>query len=83
MGSSFPLNREPSATPAFVYDLGEIRKRLDVLCGIRNRSNCKVLYSLKALPLRRILEEMGSLDGFSASSLFEARLAEKTCGGGK
>lgn len=83
MESSFPLNREPVATPAFVYDLGEIRKRLDILHRIRDRSNCKVLYSLKALPLRRILEEMGHLDGFSASSLFEARLARKACDGGK
>lgn len=83
MESSFLLKRESAATPAFVYDLGEIRKRLEILRLIRDRSNCKVLYSLKALPLRRILEEMGSLDGFSASSLFEARLAEKTCGAGK
>ena len=83
MESSFLLKREPVATPAFVYDLGEIRKRLDILRRIRDRSSCKVLYSLKALPLCRILEEMDSLDGFSASSLFEARLAEKSCGGGK
>ena len=83
MENSFPLKREPAATPAFIYDLDEIRKRLDILRRIRDRSNCKVLYSLKALPLRRILEEMGHLDGFSASSLFEARLARKACDGGK
>ena len=66
-------------TPAFIYNLGELKKRITFLSEIKNKSNCKVLYSTKPLPLLRILEEMESLEGFSVSSLFEARLAQKAC----
>jgi len=71
---------QPDRTPAFVYNLGEVKKRITFLSQIKNRSNCKVFYSVKPLPLLRVLEEMVSLEGFSVSSLFEARLAQKACG---
>ncbi len=78
MEGSFPL-QQLSKTPAFIYNLGEVRKKVAFLSQIKNESNCKILYSVKPLPLYRILEEMESLDGFSVSSFFEAQLAKKAC----
>ena len=65
---------EIRSTPALVYDLNEIRNRCSFLLKMKRETNCTVLYSIKALPLRHVLEEMHELDGFSVASLFEARL---------
>ena len=78
MEGSFPLTQPPE-TPAFIYNLKEVKRRAKLLSQIKNKSNCKVLYSVKPLPLYRVLEEMESLDGFSVSSFFEAELAKKAC----
>lgn len=63
-------------TPAFIYDERALQSALSYLAGMRTQAGCKLLYSLKsfALPegLRLIAE---TVDGFSASSLFEAKLA--------
>lgn len=63
-------------TPAFVYDEGVIIKILTKLKDISTASGCKVLYSLKAFTMIDALRLMAPmLDGFAASSLFEAKLA--------
>ncbi|MCY4232446.1 MAG: carboxynorspermidine decarboxylase [Bacteroidetes bacterium] len=72
----FPLE-QPDTTPAFIYHLGEVKKRVELLSNIKDKSNCKVFYSVKPLPLLRILEEMEDLEGFSVSSLFEAKLVQE------
>ena len=82
MKDSFPL-KQTAETPAFIYNLSEVKKRAKLLSQIKNKSNCKILYSVKPLPLYRVLEEMESLDGFSVSSFFEARLVQKACENGK
>ena len=82
MEDFFPLKQTPE-TPAFVYNLSEVKKRAKLLSQVKDKSNCKVLYSVKPLPLYRVLEEMESLDGFSVSSFFEARLVQKACKNGK
>ena len=82
MEDSFPL-KQPVETPAFIYNLSEVKKRVKLLSQIKNKLNCKILYSVKPLPLYRVLEEMESLDGFSVSSFFEARLVQKACKNGK
>jgi carboxynorspermidine decarboxylase len=70
------------ATPAFVVDEGEVRKALKALAPLIDQSGCKALYSIKALPLSAILElAKPYVDGFSVSSLFEARLADEVLGG--
>ena len=74
---------QAARTPAFIYNLGEVKKRVTFLSQIKNKSNCKILYSVKPLPLFRVLEEMESLDGFSVSSFFEAKLVQKACKDGK
>lgn len=68
------LRRQP-ATPALVYDHG----RLDTLAGVarqvRERSGASVLYAVKACAFPDVLQVLApSLQGFSVSSLFEARL---------
>ena len=70
-------------TPAFVYDEAAIRRKLDLLAGVRELSGARILYSIKALPFAGVLELARPwVDGFSASSLFEARLAREVmdCG---
>jgi carboxynorspermidine decarboxylase len=63
-------------TPAFVYDEGAILDALTRLRRISSVSGCKVLFSLKAFTMVDALRLMiPALDGFAASSLFEAKLA--------
>jgi carboxynorspermidine decarboxylase len=69
-------------SPAFVVDEAEVLKALKALAVLRKQSGCKVLYSIKALPLSAVLElTRPYLDGFSVSSLFEARLANEILAG--
>lgn len=71
------------STPAFVLDLDGIAMRLAELQVLR-RCGFDLLYSIKALPLRQLLQFMlPYVDGFSVSSLYEARLAYQTGGGGR
>jgi carboxynorspermidine decarboxylase len=70
------------SSPAFVVDETEIRKALKKLATLREQSACKVLYSIKSLPLSAVLElAKPDVDGFSVSSLFEARLADEVLAG--
>ncbi len=76
------LKERVQASPAFVLDETEVIKALQVLGTIRESSQCKVLYSVKALPLFPVLQLAKTyLDGFSVSSLFEARLADEVLAG--
>ena len=76
-------------TPAFIYDERAVLRLLAYGQRLRAASGCKVLYSLKPLPFPDLLELMTPrLDGFAASSLFEARLARgvmdgRAAGGGR
>mgnify|MGYP001636533209 CR=1 FL=1 len=69
-------------SPAMVFDFGEINRVLSCLTAIKAASGCQVLYSIKALPLLAVLQWIKpEVDGFSASSLFEARWAEEVLSG--
>jgi len=71
-----------SSSPAFIIDEAAIVECLQVLTQLRAQSGCKVLYSVKALPLSYVLETVKPyVDGFSVSSLFEARLAKEILAG--
>lgn len=71
-----------TSSPAFVLDVEEIINALKVLNTLRHRSGCKVLYSIKSLPLSSVLEIVKPfVDGYSVSSLFEARLADEILAG--
>ncbi len=71
-----------SASPAFVFDEARLRANLELLNRIRAASGCRVLYSIKACPFMGLLTRMrGRVDGFSVSSLFEAKLAREALAG--
>ena len=66
------------SSPAFVLDETEITRTLATLADLRTQCGCKVLYSIKSLPFSSVMEiAKPFVDGFSVSSLFEARLADE------
>jgi len=70
------LLRRRSATPALVYDYGRLCTLAGVARQVRECTGARVLYALKACAFHDALQALApSLDGFAASSLFEARLA--------
>jgi len=72
------LKNNLDSTPAFVLDEAELARSLGILAQLRQQSGVKALYSIKSLPLTRVLElAKPFVDGFSASSLFEALLAKE------
>lgn len=72
------LKASIAQTPAFVLDLDQVKANLQPLRLLRQATDCKVLYSMKALPLSGLLKTLvGQVDGISASSLNEARLARE------
>ncbi len=76
----FDLTRVPS--PAFVVDEVAIRRNLEILADIRDRSGTRILLALKALSmwsLAPLIDEY--LDGYCASGLWEARLAKECFNG--
>jgi carboxynorspermidine decarboxylase len=63
-------------TPAFVYEEEKLLYALEKMQSVRRKTDCKILYSVKALSCPGILEILAPhLNGFSASSLFEAKLS--------
>lgn len=71
-----------SQTPAFVYDEVIVVDKLTALSKVRSNSGCKILYSIKAVPLIGLLKMMSKyVDGFSASSLFESQIAKEVLNG--
>lgn len=70
------------ATPAFLLDEDQVQANLRLLHRLRKATDCKVLYAMKALPLMSLLRHLKyEVDGFAASSLFEARLANQVLAG--
>jgi len=69
-------------TPAFVYDENRLHETFALLEWLRERSGCRLLYSIKALPFAGVLRlAVEYVDGLSVSSLFEARLAHEVLNG--
>ena len=70
-----------SQTPAYIFDEKQIDHNISQLTQLSEQSGCQVLYSIKALPLARVLQKAKNhLHGLSVSSLFEARLAKEILG---
>ena len=70
------------STPAFAYDESLIQRNLDWADAMRDGSPCKVLFAVKSFSFIDGLRVMATrLDGFAASSLFEARLVREASGG--
>jgi carboxynorspermidine decarboxylase len=76
-----PFDPRELHTPALVIDEGAMVSAARRFVELAHASGCQALYSLKALSLPWVLERLApSLDGFSVSSLFEARLARECLG---
>jgi carboxynorspermidine decarboxylase len=66
------------SSPAFVIDKEALLANLRTLAELKRQNSVRILYSIKSLPLSRVLQEARPfVDGFSVSSLFEARLAQE------
>ena len=79
------LDRIPDAgeaeTPAFVYDIDTLRGRGSLIRDVADRAGCGLLYSMKACGVGGVLDALGPyVDGFGASSVFEARAARRALG---
>jgi len=79
-----PITMEfPFPTPALVYQEERLLATSSRLESLRRNGGCKVLYSIKACSCPHVLEFLSSrVDGFSVSSLFEARLSSSILHGG-
>ena len=72
----FDLHRVDS--PAFVVDAAKLRANCQVLAGIRDAADIKVLAALKAFSMWSVAPIIGEyLDGVCTSGLWEARLASE------
>lgn len=72
---------EPQTTPAYIYDERQLRSDVQRVGAIARDVGCKTLYSPKANTVRGVLDAIaGSVDGFAASSVFEARLSREVLG---
>ena len=72
------FGKDEIITPAVVFDMEKIASSLKVLEALRRESGCLILYSLKALAFGEVVNRIGKkIDGFSTSSLFEARMARE------
>lgn len=83
-GTALALSvRDRVETPAFVVDERIVLRALAAAAELRTQSGCRVLYTLKAQADAFVLDLMRPwVDGFSVSSLFEARLARAAVGDG-
>jgi carboxynorspermidine decarboxylase len=63
-------------SPAWLIDLPQVEANMRGATVLRELSDCRVLYSIKALPLVAVVQRVAALvDGYSVSSWFEAQLA--------
>ncbi|MFC1844151.1 carboxynorspermidine decarboxylase [Thermodesulfobacteriota bacterium] len=69
-------------SPCYVCDLGLLRKNLDVIAGVRERTGCKILLALKGFAMFSTFSLISNyLQGICASSPHEARLGKEEFGG--
>lgn len=65
-------------TPAFICNTDLLIKNLIFHKKITKKSNCKLLFSLKTFTIIEFLKDIQKyVDGFSASSLFEVKIAKE------
>jgi carboxynorspermidine decarboxylase len=65
-------------TPAFVIDDACLAAALKTCLSLTRDAGCKILYSPKALAISHVIQRLSaSVDGFSCSSINEARLVRR------
>lgn len=76
-----PFDPQVVDTPALVLDEDAMTSSARSLAELAHGAGCRMLYSVKALSVPGVLQRLAALlDGFSVSSLFEARLAREVLG---
>jgi carboxynorspermidine decarboxylase len=76
-----PLPLEKIQTPAYVIDIGRLEKNLAVIKDIKKKTGCQVVLALKAFAQYSLFDLMReTLDGTTASGLFEAKLGHNHFG---
>ena len=69
------------STPAYVADAAALRKNMAVAERIRAEAGCRILLATKSFAMPAVFPLMrDSLDGTTASGLFEARLGREEFG---
>lgn len=68
-------------TPCYVVDEALLKKNLEILRSVRQRTGCGILLALKGFSMFSVFPLVGEyLSGITASSLFEARLGREEMG---
>ena len=68
-------------TPAYVADIAALRRNLDRIAHLKDKTGCRVLLATKAFARVDLFSLMAEvLDGTTASGLYEARLGYETFG---
>src|SRR5210317_1352790 len=69
-------------TPCYVCDLGLLRKNLEIIATVRQRTGCNILLALKGFAMFSTFPLISRyLQGTCASSPHEARLGKEEFGG--
>ncbi len=72
------LSSSPVKTPAFIYDKAVIESNAQLLAELASKLPVKFTYSIKACAITEIIKLIEPyVSGFSASSVFEARLCQE------
>ena len=69
---------EQLPTPCYIVDEGKLKKNLEILKGVMDRTGCKILLAQKAFSMFSVYPLIGEyLSGATASGLYEAKLAHE------
>jgi carboxynorspermidine decarboxylase len=76
------VKRQELPTPCFVVSEAALKRNLEILGGVQERTGAKILLAQKAFSMFRVYPLIARhLSGASASGLYEARLAHEEMGG--
>ncbi|AGA68780.1 carboxynorspermidine decarboxylase [Desulfitobacterium dichloroeliminans LMG P-21439] len=75
------MNVTELATPSYVVDENLLKRNLEILKSVQDRTGCNILLALKGFSMHAVFPLVGQyLKGITASSLFEARLGFEEMG---
>jgi carboxynorspermidine decarboxylase len=69
-------------TPCYLVDMDLLRRNCEILRGVKERTDCRILLALKAFAMWSVFDTVSKyLDGVSGSSICECRLGKEDFGG--
>ena len=75
------MNIHELPTPCYVIDEKKLKENLEILAGVRDRTECRILLAQKAFSCFYEYPRIADyLDGTTASGLYEARLGYEEMG---